>query len=288
MTDRGPSRWDAEAAVKASSLPAPSRLLLLVLLTHVTKGTLTVPEAYSPSLSTLMAETGLSRGSVANHLNHLEQEGWLTRRRPNVAKARSEKARTGYQITIPASARAGLVQEMDQSSTSPGDGPEEENTLFAAGPGDGLVQEMDGASPGAGHNPMSFPKSSSSTKKKGGAGGNKRRAKSDDEHPRFAEFYEHAYPLKKERGAARVAFTKAVAKGADPQVLIDAAWRYRHHDPLVKRGYIKNPATWLNKECWSDDIGPTPGLAATGTDGVPGHGALADVNAIDWSKGFEL
>lgn len=280
MTDRGPSRWDAEAAVKASSLPAPSRLLLLVLLTHVTKGTLTVPEAYSPSLSTLMAETGLSRGSVANHLNHLEQEGWLTRRRPNAAKARSEKARTGYQITIPASARAGLVQEMDQSETSPGDGPEEENALFAAGPGDGLVQEMDGASPGAGHNPMSFPKSSSSTKKKGGAGGNRSRAKASGEHPAFAAWYAE-YPSKVNRPAAVKAFPKALAKaGGDVQVLIDGVKRYRTTDK-VRRGYIQNPATWLNGEGWTDE----PGLASTGTDGVRGHGPRARVNDIDWSQG---
>lgn len=77
-------------------------------------------------------------------------------------------------------------------------------------------------------------------------------AKDDSEHPRFAEWYA-AYPLRKERDAASKAFNKAVAKVGDVQILFDAAKRYTETDPYVRRGYIKNPATWLNKGCWKDE-----------------------------------
>lgn len=121
---------------------------------------------------------------------------------------------------------------------------------------------------------------------KGGAGGNQtssppKSSKAGD-HPRFAEWYA-AYPLHKERAAAVKAFAKAAAK-ASPDDLIAAAKRY-HDDPQVRRGYIKNPATWLNKGCWLDE--PAPGFAATGTDGRPEHGPLARVNE-KWAPGQEI
>lgn len=69
--------------------------------------------------------------------------------------------------------------------------------------------------------------------------------------PLFAEWYQ-AYPVHKDRGAAEKAWAAAVREGADPQVLIAAAKRYRT-DPQVGRGYAKYPATWLNAKCWLDE-----------------------------------
>jgi hypothetical protein len=279
VANGGPSRWDAERAVKVSDLPAPSRLLVLTLLTRVSSGTLTIPVEYAPSLTTLSSETGLSRAGVTKHLNLLEVRGWLERQRPGTREALKRQARTGYRICPP-------VHLVDQSTswTSPPHGLPHEESQVAAGPPDGLVHDVDGGSPRRGLNPKYGPKSSPTERTKGGTGGSSRRPKTDDEHPKFAEFYDRAYPLKKARGAARVAFNRAVAKVEDPQVLIDAAWRYRD-DPQVKRGFIKHPSTWLNQECWSDDVAPAPGFAATGTDGVPGHGPRARVNDTDWSQG---
>lgn len=112
-----PERREVERALKASSLPAPSRLIVFTLLTHSSKGTLVVPAEYAPSLSSLADETGLGRRTVADHLKLLEGDGWLVRSRPTVEKARVEKARTGYEITIPeavrASAAPALAQEED-------------------------------------------------------------------------------------------------------------------------------------------------------------------------------
>ncbi|MEV4304135.1 hypothetical protein [Nonomuraea sp. NPDC049624] len=97
---------------------------------------------------------------------------------------------------------------------------------------------------------------------KRGAGG-KRTRQASEEHPRFAEWYA-AYPLRKERAAAVKAFSKAAAKVEDVQILFDAAKVYAETDPHVLRGYIKNPATWLNKECWLDE--PAPRLALVRND----------------------
>ncbi|MFD8556646.1 winged helix-turn-helix domain-containing protein [Streptosporangium canum] len=269
-------RWGVERAVKASSLASPSRLLMYTLLTHVTRGTLVVPAEYAPSLTKLVAETGLGRSTVAEHLNALERDGWLDRRRPTTKEAMADRARTGYRLKVPASVLAELeeepVQEPDQSEsrTSPGAGPVEQEDLFSAGPRAGLVQEPDGTSPGAGLNPKCFPKSSSSTKKKGGVGGNGRRPKAgDEEHPRFAEWYA-AYPVHKAPGDARKAFNKAVTKVGDIETLIEGAKRY-HHDRDYRRGFGKNPATWLNGECWLNESDPV--LQATGTDGRPSNGS---------------
>lgn len=82
-------------------------------------------------------------------------------------------------------------------------------------------------------------------------------AKTTGEHPAFADWYAQ-YPAKKGRGAAVKAFSKAVKKVDDPQTLIDAAIRYRDTDHHVARGFIKNPATWLNQECWLDEPTQTP------------------------------
>lgn len=75
---------------------------------------------------------------------------------------------------------------------------------------------------------------------------------SDD--PLFAEWYA-AYPVHKARGDAERAWAKALASGATPRVLIDAAKRYCD-DPNVLRGFGKHPATWLNAQCWLDEAAP--------------------------------
>lgn len=285
MTGEGADRWAVERAILASDFPAPSRLLLFVLLTHVTKGTLVIPSKYAPSLTVLTNESGLSRAGVALHLKTLETEGWLERFRPPVSKARAEHAKTGYRIAIPmaapeeASPHGGLVQEMDQPPTSPGDGPAGQEGLFGDSPGDGLVQDVDQASPGRGPKPNVGPTSSSPSEKKGSAGGKSRRS-ADDEHPRFAEWYA-AYPKKHDPGDARRAFNRAVKKVSDPQILIDGARRYAREQANTEKRFIKAPAVWLNKESWLNE--PQEPLRATGTDGASarraaGIGALADLN----------
>ena len=74
--------------------------------------------------------------------------------------------------------------------------------------------------------------------------------------PRFGEWYA-AYPVHKAPGDAETAYARAIREGADPQVLLEAAKRYRDDDQVL-RGYGKYPATWLNKKCWLDEDSPLP------------------------------
>lgn len=142
-------RWAFERAVLASDLPAPARLILLVLAVVADWPAGTTPAEHTPSLTRLATLTGLSRASIAEHLNRMESGGWVLRLRPTPAQARGKKERTRYRLrTAEAGPVVGLVQEMDQSGS----------------PGDGLVQEMDqkqsrswtSTSPGAGHKPDRF------------------------------------------------------------------------------------------------------------------------------------
>lgn len=70
-----------------------------------------------------------------------------------------------------------------------------------------------------------------------------------------------AYPVHKARGDAEKAWGQVTRAGADPEVLIAAAKRYRD-DPQVLRGFGKYPAGWLRAKCWLDEPAPEPSPAA--------------------------
>lgn len=148
-----PTRWEVTKAVRASDLPAPSRLVMLVLADVAEVGTAEIPERFTPSLSVLARETGLGRSTVAEHLALLEAGGWLVRDRPDdAAMARGE--RTRYKLTTPMDDAVSneddvvsvnsstLVQQKDYPSPAPGLPPSSNRTR--------VVQELDGGSPGAG------------------------------------------------------------------------------------------------------------------------------------------
>jgi hypothetical protein len=74
--------------------------------------------------------------------------------------------------------------------------------------------------------------------------------------PEFDEWYA-AYPVHKARGDAEKAWLQVIRDGADPQVLIAAAKRYRD-DPRISAGYGKFPAGWLRAKCWLDEPATAP------------------------------
>lgn len=123
------TRWEITKAVRASDLPAPSRLIMLTLADVADTGTAEIPAQFTPSLTVLTGETGLSRSTVAMHLRALESDGWVVRVRPATAEALGRGERTRYQLQIPRpSSATGPVQEMDKPD---------------------LVREMDDPSAGA-------------------------------------------------------------------------------------------------------------------------------------------
>lgn len=70
----------------------------------------------------------------------------------------------------------------------------------------------------------------------------------DDDYP--------GYPLKDARGAAVKAFDRAIKKTTLAE-LCEGVVRYRENKPDWKAW--KQPATWLNGECWADEYGPERG-----------------------------
>lgn len=80
--------------------------------------------------------------------------------------------------------------------------------------------------------------------------GKSRRPSTYDDDPGFQQFWD-AYPLKKGKPSAFKAWKAAIARGADPRRVIDAATSYRD-DPRRKPDFTKHPGPWLNDERYND------------------------------------
>lgn len=68
----------------------------------------------------------------------------------------------------------------------------------------------------------------------------------------FDGWYEH-YPKKAGRGQAVKAFKTAIKK-TDLETMIAATLVYAKSVEGKEKRFIKNPSTWLNGECWLDDV----------------------------------
>lgn len=75
----------------------------------------------------------------------------------------------------------------------------------------------------------------------------------------FDDFWK-VYPRKANKGGARRAFVKALAK-VSFETILDGAERYAS-DPNRVEAFTKHPATWLNNECWDDPLLPERVLTA--------------------------
>ena len=69
------------------------------------------------------------------------------------------------------------------------------------------------------------------------------------------EIFWKEYPRKKEKGDARKAFVKALEK-VDFDTLLNAVKVYAKSVQGVEQRFVKHSATWLNKECWADEVAP--------------------------------
>ena len=65
------------------------------------------------------------------------------------------------------------------------------------------------------------------------------------------------YPRKVQKQAARRAYAKAARKISHDR-LLDSMIRYRDHDDRVANGFIQHASTWLNGECWEDELVQAP------------------------------
>lgn len=87
---------------------------------------------------------------------------------------------------------------------------------------------------------------------------NKENTKESREPEGFAEFYK-TYPKHVARGQAIKAY-KTAAKDTDPAVLLAGAVAYAKLTATTEPKFIKQPATWLNGQCWLDETPAEPEL----------------------------
>jgi hypothetical protein len=69
----------------------------------------------------------------------------------------------------------------------------------------------------------------------------------------FAIWY-RAYPRRQSRGTAEKAYCSVRKSGVSAEELLDGAKRYAQIRSSEDRKYTKLPATWLNAECWRDEL----------------------------------
>lgn len=274
------TKWEINRAVRASSLPAPSRLIMLTLSDIAEAGTAEIPERRTPSLSVLASETGLSRRSVASHLTLLEQGGWITRTRPDVAAARARGERTCYRLTIPEGAvlvqevhhsETGVVQEVHQGSAA--------GALASAGDALDLVQELHqpsaGAAPSNNHDDLNnqetitdelFPLPAvaqpAPPKPKKRA---TKKATAPETDPEFVKFWSaHPHPVAEPETFRR--WKEATNSGlVTADQLLDAAVALAHHHftEQTPLRFIPQSKTWLRDRRWRDPL-PTAGRRSNG------------------------
>ena len=87
--------------------------------------------------------------------------------------------------------------------------------------------------------------------------------------PLFEQFWQ-TYPRRVGKQDAKKAWSKAMAKGAAPLVIIEAASRH-NDDPNRVDAFTKHPTSWLNAEAWHDEPLPArmPDRRTVGDGKIP-------------------
>lgn len=278
------TKWDVTRAVRASTLPPPSRLIMFVLADVADAGTAEIPPQRTPSLSVLAEETGLDRSTVRRHLSGLESAGWVGRMRPDPAAARAHGERTRYRLIVPEGFEPGRTVGA-HSPYVEADNPQ----VGAEDPqGGGTVPPGVGAENTTGRGTV--PPNNRSTD---------REQIKDEEQTLFVnpptstrtnvtpitdetfDRFWSVYPRKVAKGTARKAWTSALKRGASPTAVIAAAERYRDHHTAAgtEARFIRHAATWLNGENYDDEPEPVPQQQAANGGGYQPYRNPTDMSA---------
>ena len=127
-----------------------------------------------------------------------------------------------------------------------------------------------------------------------------------DKTTRFDSFWSH-YPNKKGKGAARTQYEKQEKLHGEPQDFLETVLsaiavqtRYRKQQQGIGQfvPQWKNPSTWLNQECWTDEVqlderekGPSITTQCSRPNCInPVHGPRFDLceEHYAWRKGMTL
>jgi DNA-binding IclR family transcriptional regulator len=92
------------------------------------------------------------------------------------------------------------------------------------------------------------------------------------------------YPKRRDKEAAKKAWTAAIERGAEPQQMVDAAKTYAQERKDQEPKYTKYPATWLNNGCYDDEPDTPPGRHLHAVGGYETHRNPADPSDYhqDW------
>lgn len=176
-----------------------------------------------PSIARLCQRTGLKERAVQSNLRDLQTTGYV--------KVKANAGPNGCNVYFVRASPAGNAppQEMHPASNAPD--PRRKCTQTVREPS--LGKETD----------VSYPSRAFALRA------------ADD---RFEEFW-HAYPhrrgAKKGKADAQKRWAAAIKAQTDPQEIIDGAIRFRRDRQAIE-GYAPDPATWLNKKRWTDDVEP--------------------------------
>lgn len=113
-------KWRVNRAVKRSTLPPPSRLVMFVLSDRADAKTAVIPDEHTPLQSELAEETGLGIATVKRHLEALESDGWIIRDVPS-EQGRARGERTRYRLAIGGDAKPQSTYHSDTCSTAQAD-----------------------------------------------------------------------------------------------------------------------------------------------------------------------
>lgn len=117
------SKWEVNQAVKASSLPPPRRLIMLVLSDAADPKTGIIPDDRTPALREIAEWTGLDKSTVTRHLDALDDDGWVIRDRPDRETARRDRVRTRYRLDVPRGAHNATGRGAEDTTVDPEKAP---------------------------------------------------------------------------------------------------------------------------------------------------------------------
>lgn len=109
------SKWQVNLALRQSTLPPPSRHIMLALSDIADPKTAVIPDERTPSLAELTTWTGYDKSTVTRHLDLLDETGWLHRDRPDRIVARRDGVRTKYRLMVPRGALCTTGDEPEQA-----------------------------------------------------------------------------------------------------------------------------------------------------------------------------
>src|SRR5262245_31027190 len=243
-----PARDDFIKAVLASELPDKAVRALVRLAMYLDPDIGLI----NPGCATLAKKSHIGERTVYRILEMLERTGWIEIERATGIENRytlRQPTTATYMAVVPDATTATYMAVVPAASEAE-PLPNREGTTAKS---EGNHCHMDGSL-------RAFKSKKEKSKRK-----NQTHGPPDSDDESFQKFWA-LYPRRVAKLAARRAFDKAIASGADPDALIAGAQRYaveRAGEPVK---FTKHPATWLNAGCYDDE---PPGVPIIDEDGNP-------------------